>query len=253
MTRTTHTPMLPPGSDLEALGLTLAARPYVRRGVAMRDEPIRVVIVDDHAVVRAGIRALLAGVPDVVVVGEGADGRDAVALVERLGPEVVIMDLEMPGVDGTTATRALHALPVPPKVLVLTMHTEEERLLPLLDAGASGYLAKDAAERDLVDAIRVVASGDVYVRPRVARMLAESVRHGPAPDARRAAFDSLSAREQTVLRLVAEGYNGPEIGQQLGISAKTVDTYKQRVEEKVGLAHRTDYVRFALDIDLIRK
>jgi DNA-binding NarL/FixJ family response regulator len=238
---------------LSAVGAELSERPYARRGVSMRDEPIRIILVDDHAVVRAGIRALLSHTPDVVILGEAADGPAAVALAERLNPDVVVMDLDMPGGDGATATRAMAALPHPPRVLILTMHPEEDRLLPLLDAGASGYLSKEAAERDLVDALRVVAAGDVYVRPRVARMLATSMRQRHAPEAPASQFESLSARERTVVRLIAEGYNGPEIGQQLGISAKTVDTYKQRIEEKLGLAHRTDYVRFALQLDLIRK
>jgi DNA-binding NarL/FixJ family response regulator len=238
---------------LSAVGAELAERPYARRGVSMRDEPIRIILVDDHAVVRAGIRALLSHTPDVVILGEAADGPSAVALADRLTPDVVVMDLDMPGGDGATAMRAMAGLPHPPRVLILTMHSEEDRLLPLLDAGASGYLSKDAAERDLVDALRVVAAGDVYVRPRVARLLATSMRQRRAPEAPATQFESLSARERTVVRLIAEGYNGPEIGQQLGISAKTVDTYKQRIEEKLGLAHRTDYVRFALQLELIRK
>jgi len=138
-------------------------------------------------------------------------------------------------------------------VLVLTMHAEEERLLPLLEAGASGYLSKEAAERELVDAIRVVAAGDAYVRPRVARMLAahERAKTHSAEGHRRAAFEALSERERTVARLTAEGYGGAEIGRQLGISNKTVETYKQRIEEKLGLRHRTEYVRLALEIGLL--
>ena len=134
------------------------------------------------------------------------------------------------------------------------IHAEEDRLIPLLEAGASGYLAKDAAGSELVDAIRAVAAGEVYVRPHVARLLAASVRgRSSTRDPMREQYDALSEREQTVVRLTAEGYGGTEIGQQLGISAKTVDTYKQRIEEKLGLKHRTDYVRFALALGLIRK
>jgi len=139
------------------------------------------------------------------------------------------------------------------KVLILSMHAEEDRLIPLLEDGATGYLSKDAAGRDLVAAIRVVASGDVYVRPHVARRLAASTRRRGAPDVRRQAFESLSDREQSVVRLMAEGYSGVEIGQQLGISPKTIDTYKQRIEHKLGITHRTEYVRLALWLDLIRK
>jgi DNA-binding NarL/FixJ family response regulator len=240
-----------PLDSLPALGAALAARPYARRGVAAGDEAIRVVLVDDHAVLRAGLKTVLAQAGDIVVVGEAASGADVPALVARVAPAVVVMDLDMPGGDGEAATRALAALERPPRVLILTMHAEEERLIRLLDAGASGYLAKDTAERDLIDAVRVVAAGDVYVRAHVARMLARSVRERTAPDPTRARYEALSDRERDVVRFLAEGYNGPEIGERLGISAKTVDTYKQRIEEKLGLRHRTDYVRFALALGLI--
>ena len=239
--------------ELRAVGAALAARPYARRGVSSREEPVRVVLIDDHEVLRVGLRALLAATPDIVVVGDGANGREAVALAERLAPDVVVLDLDMPGGDGATATRELCALARPPKVLILSVHAEEERLIALLEDGATGYLAKDVAGRDLVSAIRVVASGDVYVRPHVARLLAGSMRRRGAPDARRRAFEALSEREQLVVRLTAEGYSGVEIGRQLGISRKTVDTYKQRIEKKLGITHRTEYVRLALSLELIRK
>jgi two-component system, NarL family, response regulator NreC len=249
----------PPPAPLAELAAQIAAAPYARRGVAVSDETIRVLLVDDHRLVRAGLRALLRTAPDVSVVGEAESGPEAVAEAARLRPHVVVMDLDMPGGDGATATRELTAGAREPSarepsahVLVLTQHAEEEQLVALLDAGAGGYLAKDAAERELVDAIRVVARGEVYVRPRVARMLASSVRHREEPVGgswRR--FEALSDREQTVFKRVAEGYNGREIGRQLGISAKTVDTYRQRIEEKLGIAHRTDYVRFALELGLL--
>jgi DNA-binding NarL/FixJ family response regulator len=138
-------------------------------------------------------------------------------------------------------------------VLIVTMYDEHDKLLEVLDAGARGYLSKVAAERDLADAIRVVAAGEVYVRPAVARALAESAEEPPRErtDAR-SRLERLSHREQTVVALTARGFNGPEIGRQLGITAKTVDTYKQRIEEKLGLSHRSQYVRFALDADLLQ-
>ena len=243
-----------PLDSLASVGAALADRPYARRGVAVSGERIPVLLVDDHAILRDGLKALLRLTPDIVVVGEAANGVDAVAAASRLAPKVVVMDLDMPGGDGATATRALVQMSPAPRVLILTMHTEEERLIPLLSAGASGYLAKDVADRELADAIRAVAAGDVYVRPRVARLLAADIRPRarPAPaDEAREKFGALSNREQAVLQLIAQGYSGPEIGSQLGISAKTVDTYKQRIEEKLGLAHRTDYVRFALGAGLL--
>ena len=131
--------------SLEAVGSALAGRPYARRGVSASGEPIRVLLVDDHTILRAGLRALLRTAPDVVLVGEASGGDEAVALAARLAPHVVVMDLDMPLGDGASATRALAASARPPRVLVLTMHTEESRLLELLELGASGYLRKDAA------------------------------------------------------------------------------------------------------------
>ncbi len=243
---------LPLGS-LAQLGARLAERPYARRGVAVSSGTIRVMLVDDHTIVREGLRALLAGVQGIQVVGEAGNGPDAVRLAGRLSPDVVIMDLHMPGGDGATATRALSELGPMPRVLVLTIYPEDEYLIPLLEAGARGFLSKDAAERDLVDAIRVVAAGDVYVRPCVARRLASLSDAGAETPSGglQARYARLSDRERSVLRLVAEGYNGPEVAQRLGINAKTVDTYKQRIEEKLHICHRSQYVRFALSLGLL--
>ena len=241
-----------PHGTLAEVGHDLATRPYVRRGVPARIEPIRIMLVDDHALVRAGLRSVLHASADIVVVGEAGDGKQAVAMAARLHPEVVVMDLDMPGGDGLTATRRLHEVLPDARELIVTMSEEREKLLAVLHAGARGYLSKGAAERELADAIRVVASGDVYVRPAVARSLADSAVEPPRErtDAR-ARLERLSHREQTVVILTAKGFNGPEIGRQLGITAKTVDTYKQRIQEKLGLAHRSEYVRFALEAELM--
>lgn len=251
---TRHDRVSDDAEELAALGNELASRPWAQRSAPVSDEPIRVLLVDDHAIVRAGVRSMLAAAPDVVVVGEASNGVEAVELAARLAPQVVVMDLEMPGGDGETATRELGALPRPPRVLILTMHEEQQRLLPLLNAGATGYLAKDATRNDLVDAIRVVASGERYVRRSVARRLAASDTSAPAhrgPRGAREAYASLSEREQVVLRLTADGLNGPEIAERLGISAKTVNTYKRRIQTKIGLDSRAAYVRFALEAHLL--
>jgi DNA-binding NarL/FixJ family response regulator len=226
----------------------------VRRGVPVANDIIRVLLVDDHAILRDGLRALLRSAPDIQVVGEAANGSDAISAVQRSAPDVVLMDLDMPGIDGTTATREIAALDPAPKVLILTMHTEEERLVPLLKDGARGFLSKDCAERDLIDAIRVVASGEFYVRPNVARILAANAmpRHQESSiDDDRRKLELLSARERSVLQRVAEGYSGVEIARMLDITPKTVDTYKTRIGQKLGFTHRTDYVRFALRLGLI--
>ena len=217
----------------------------------MSDDQIRVVLADDHAIVRAGLKAILGSARDIAVVGEASNGRDAIALAERFRPHVVVMDLTMAEMDGIAATKALVATANPPRVLVLTMHPEDEYLVPLLEAGASGYLVKSAADRDLVDAVRAVARGDLYVRPSAARVLARELKKKEEAADDRARYEKLTERERDVLRLTAEGYTAPEIGEKLHISPKTVDTYKQRVNEKLGLMHRPDYVQFALRVGIL--
>ena len=196
-----------------------------------RPDIIRVILADDHLVVRAGLKALLSTSKDIEVVGEASNGRDAVALVERLSPHVAVLDLDMPQMDGLTATKELVAKGVATRVLILTMHTEDEFLVNLLEAGAAGYLVKNAADRELADAVRAVAAGDSYVR---------------------AQYNSLTERERDVLVHVAGGYSASEIGERLFISPKTVETYKQRITEKLGLSHRSDYVQFCLRLGLLK-
>ncbi len=228
----------------------------------MRPDLIRVVLVDDHQIVRAGLKAVLSTAKDITVVGEGGSGKDALVLAERLDPHVIVMDLSMPDMDGLTATRELqkaNALrppkpgePITRRVLVLTMHTEDEHLVALLEAGAGGYLLKSVADRELVDAVRTVSAGDVYVQPTAARALARGLARRDGNAEERARFEKLTSREQAVHKMVAEGFTAPEIGEHLGISPKTVDTYKQRIGEKVGLSHRPDYVKFALKLGLLK-
>lgn len=217
----------------------------------MTSDLIRVVLADDHTVVRAGLKAVLGTAKDIDVVGEAKDGREAVALVDRFKPDVVVMDLSMAGMDGTAATKEIVAKGVSTRVLILTMHPEEDYLVPLLEAGAAGYLVKSAADRELVDAVRAVAKGDVYVRPTAARVLAKGLTKKDPHQVDRERFEKLTERERDVLRLTAQGYSAPEIGERLFISPKTVDTYKQRINEKLGLSHRADYVQFALRLGLL--
>lgn len=217
----------------------------------MISDLIRVVLVDDHAVVRAGLKAVLGTAKDIDVVGEAKDGREAIGLVDRFHPDVVVMDLSMTGMDGSAATKEIVAKGGESRVLILTMHPEEDYLVPLLEAGASGYLVKSAADRELVDAVRAVAKGDVYVRPMAARVLARGLTRKDPQRVDRERFEKLTDRERDVLRLTAQGYSAPEIGERLFISPKTVDTYKQRINEKLGLSHRADYVQFALRLGLL--
>jgi DNA-binding NarL/FixJ family response regulator len=219
----------------------------------MTGDMIRVVLADDHAVVRAGLKAVLGGARDIEVIGEAKTGREAVALAERFKPDVIVMDLSMPELDGTAATKEIVAKGLPVKVLILTMHVEEDYLIPLMEAGAAGYLVKSAADRELVDAVRAVAHGDVYVRAAAARVLAKNLTKKDPAKEERERFDKLTERERDVLKLVAQGFSAPEIGERLFISPKTVDTYKQRIQEKLGLSHRSDYVQLALKLGLLSK
>jgi two-component system, NarL family, response regulator NreC len=215
------------------------------------DGVIKVVLVDDHAVVRAGLKAVLGSAKDIQVIGEGTNGKEAISLAQRLDPDVIVMDLSMGEMDGVDATKELVGSKARARILILTMHAEDSYLVPLLEAGAKGYLVKSAADRELIDAVRAVAAGDVYMQPSAARALAQRIQRKAEHADERTKYEKLTEREQNVLRFVARGYSAPEIGEKLFISPKTVDTYKQRINEKLGLAHRSDYVDFALKIGLL--
>ncbi|MDB4879521.1 MAG: response regulator receiver [Gemmatimonadetes bacterium] len=215
-------------------------------------DTIRIILADDHLVVRAGLKALLGATKDIEVVGEATNGRDALALVERLAPQVAVLDLDMPQMDGLAATKELVARGSPTRVLILTMHTEDEYLVNMLEAGAAGYLVKNAADRELADAVRAIAAGDVYVQASATRALARAVAGRNEHAEERGRYQQLSERERDVLVLVAGGYSASEIGEKLFISPKTVETYKQRISEKMGLSTRPDYVQLCLRLGLLQ-
>jgi two-component system response regulator NreC len=214
-------------------------------------DPIRVLLADDHAVLRAGLRALLEDEPDLVVVGEASRGDETVERVKELRPDVAVVDISMPGGDGLEATRRIAALDAGTRVLVLTMHAEEEYVVPVIEAGASGYVTKTRADEDLIDAIRTVARGEVFLNPHATRLLLQRYRDAGGDDEDRA-LGRLTERERQVLALTAEGYTAAEIGERLIISPKTVDTYRSRIMKKLGLDHRAQLVRFALRTGLLR-
>jgi DNA-binding NarL/FixJ family response regulator len=167
-------------------------------------------------------------------------------------PDIVVMDLSMPGANGLEATRRIAALDIGVQVLVLTVHAEEEYLVPVVDAGASGYLTKASADRDLLEAIRTVARGEVYLPARAATLLLRQYREIDDGEGDGSRLRLLSSREREVLALTAEGFSSSEIGEKLFISPKTVDTYRARVMQKLGLTHRSELVRFALRVGLLR-
>jgi DNA-binding NarL/FixJ family response regulator len=217
----------------------------------MTADIIKVILADDHAVVRAGVKAVLSSARDIQVIGEASNGRDAVSLAERVDPDVVVMDLSMGEMDGIAATQAMVEKKIRARILILTMHAEDAYLVKVLEAGASGYLVKSVADRELVDAVRALAHGDMYMQPTAARALALGIKRKGEHADEREKYEKLTERERDVLRYVAGGFSAPEIGEKLFISPKTVDTYKQRINEKLGLAHRSDYVAFALKLGLL--
>lgn len=207
---------------------------------------IRVLLADDHAVLRAGLRALLDAEPDIEVVGEVGTGEEAVEQAQALQPDVVVMDVSMPGAGGLDATRQIAGKRSAPRVLMLTMHPEEDYLLPVLEAGGSGYVRKTSADQDLTRAIRTVARDAVFLYPTSASLLLQRYRTKENDP-----LEPLSERERSVLVMTAEGYSSREIGEKLFISPKTVDTYRARLMEKMAFGHRSDLVHFALETGLL--
>lgn len=206
---------------------------------------LRVVLADDHEIVRTGLRALVDATSDMRVVAEARDGEEAFRRACELKPDVVVMDVSMPRLDGAEATERMRTECPEVKVLALTMHEDRGHLTRLMQAGAAGYLPKRAAADELVRAIRTVASGGTYVDPVLAGALLRDAAQ-PREPAPPPPGDPLSDREEEVLRQIAWGRSNKEIAGRLGISTKTVETYRARIADKLGLRSRTDMVRFAL-------
>ena len=214
---------------------------------------IGIVVADDHEVVRAGFAALLDTQPDFTVLGTAADGAAAVRACLELRPDVVLMDVRMPGTDGIEATRQLAAGDLAPKVLILTTFDLDEYVFDALRAGASGFLLKDVTAERLFDAVRVVAAGEALLAPAVTRrLISEFARiRRPAPAAAAPALAALTPRETEVLRLVAEGLSNPEIAARLVVTEETVKTHVSRVLAKLGLRDRTQAVVAAYESGLV--
>lgn len=215
-------------------------------------QPVRILIADDHAVLRSGLRMLLNSHPAYQVVGEAGDGRELLALAERLQPDLILLDLNMPVLGGLDALAALRRLAPAARVVVLTMHDEESYLRQALRQGASGYVLKKAADTELLSAIQAVLRGEVYVHPSMTRSLLEDLL--PAPDGMAEdPWEALSEREREALGLVARGHTAAEIAALLSLSVKTVETYRARGMEKLGLRSRAQLVQFALARGLLRE
>ena len=208
-------------------------------------KPIRLLLADDHPVVRVGLRTLLEIEPDLRVVGEASTGAEAVELVAKLCPDVVVMDISMPEMDGLEATRRVRAAYQRVHVLILTVHAQERYLFPVLKAGASGYVLKSTIDTELIEAIRTVARGEAFLYPSAMRMVLEDYLAHPR-NGEQDVYEQLSDREREVLKLVALGHTAGEIADQLTLSPKSVETYRARIMQKLDLHSRAALVRYAL-------
>lgn len=208
-------------------------------------EPIQVLIVDDHAIVRDGIRSLLSTIPDIDVAGEASTGREAITLFNRLGPDIVLMDLVMPEMDGIQAIQAIIERQPEAKILVLTSFATDDKVFPAIKAGASGYLLKDSDSEELVRSLREVQRGESSIDPKIARKLLREI-SDPPPQSPPPDVDPLTEREMEVLKLVAQGKSNQEIGQQLVISEGTVRAHVSNILGKLHLASRTQATLYAL-------
>lgn len=221
---------------------------------------IRILLADDHAVLRAGLKALLSAQPDMDIVGEAGDGLEALQQAEQVRPDVVLADVGMPGVNGLELTRRLAESLPETRVLILTVHEDQSFLHRALRAGAAGYLVKRAAEEDLLAGIRAVARGEAFLFPSMTKQLIEDFRRRssrgrargdgepPSPDR----YDGLTRREVEVLRLIAQGYSNAQIAERLVISVKTVESHRARIVGKLGMRSRVELVRYAMGKGLLK-
>jgi two-component system, NarL family, response regulator NreC len=223
----------------------------------MNDETslTRVLLADDHTILRQGLRIMLESLPDMEVVGEATNGREAVELVGELHPDVVLMDISMPEMNGLEATRRIKRDFPETKVVILTMHDTEEYLIQILQAGATGYVLKQAADRDLIEAVRIASTGNTYLYPRIANMLVTDYLkrvEANALEEHDTAYESLTAREREILKLIAEGHTNKEIAEILTLSVKTVENHRYSLMNKLNAHDRGALVKYAIRMGLIK-
>src|SRR5436305_13225725 len=207
---------------------------------------IRILLADDHTILRAGLKMMLNAQPDIEVVGEAQDGRQAIQETQRLQPDIVLMDITMPDMNGIEATRQIKKCTPDVRVLILTMHEHDEYVFQALRAGASGYMLKEAADTELISALHIIQSGQFYLSPMAQSVLVgdylQRVRIGEEKDS----YSSLTEREREILKLIAEGYTNNQIAERLVISPKTVDTHRTHVMDKLNLHSRAELLKYAM-------
>jgi two-component system response regulator NreC len=207
---------------------------------------IRILLADDHTILRAGLKMMLNAQPDMEVVGEAQDGRQAIEETQKLRPDIVLMDITMPDLNGIEATRQIKRLVSDVKILMLTMHEHDEYVFQALQAGASGYMLKEAADTELITALHVITSGQFYLSPTAQSVVVgdylQKVRTGEERDS----YSSLTEREREILKLVAEGFTNNQIAERLIISPKTVDTHRTHIMDKLNMHSRAELIKYAM-------
>jgi two-component system, NarL family, response regulator NreC len=216
----------------------------------MTNLPIRILLVDDHKILRDGLRALLESEPDIVVVGETGQGIKGIEMAGKLKPDIVVIDLGLPDISGLEAIRKIQTIENRPHTIVLSMHTQKDFILQAIEAGCDGYVPKSTAHTNLLLAIHTVHAGERFLDPKIATVLMDSYSRDLSEID---LFNQLSEREQDVIKLTAQGYISREIANMLFLSPKTVETYRQRAMEKLGLDNRPDLIRFALKAGLLQE
>lgn len=214
---------------------------------------IRVLVADDHPIVREGLRALLEGQGDFQVIGEASNGQEAVDRALQMRPDVVLMDIGMPDMDGFEATRRIVKMSPTIRVLVLTVHEEEDYFYRALEVGAQGFLVKDAAPTELETAVRAVHRGGVFLHPPLAKRLVEDYLHRVSTGEERSTYDTLSPREREILKLIGEGNTNQEIASHLSLSINTVQTHRSRIMDKLSLHSRAELMKYAVRMGLLRE
>lgn len=212
---------------------------------------LTLILADDHAIVRSGLRMLIDSQPDMQIVGEAASGREALELIREKQPDIVVMDVQMPDLNGIEATEAVKKLYPSTAILALTMHEDDQYFFEMLRAGASGYVPKRAAPDELLNAIRAIGRGGAYIYPSLAARLVQDYVHRVEDDDQPLIHDDLTPREREVLTLIAEGLTNGEIAEQLVISVKTVDRHRENIMGKLNLHSRVDLVKYAIRKGLI--
>jgi len=207
----------------------------------------RILVADDHPIVRQGLRTILEGEPDIEVVGEAADGREAVRKASMLAPDIVIMDISMPKMNGLDATARIVKDNPAIRVVALTMHSSEEYVYSLLKAGAKGYLLKESVSSDLVEAIHAVEGGGTYLHPSISTKVVEVYLKGPQANARSGRVDVLTLREREILQLIAEGHTNKEIAVMLVLSVKTIENHRTRLMDKLEIHNVAGLTRYAIE------